>query len=53
MNLVSFSLCLLEFLGYFIAVAIAVAVCIFIVFVLLLVLAMTFEKCVGLFKDQW
>lgn len=51
MNLVSFSLCLLEFLGYFIAVAIAVAVCIFIVFVLLLVLAMTFEKCVEFFKD--
>ena len=53
MNLVSFSLCLLEFLGYFIAVAVAVAICILTVSVLLLMLAILFDKVVGFLESWW
>lgn len=54
MNLVSFSLCLLKFLGYFIVAAIALTICILTVFVLLLMLAVIFVKVVGfLEKENW
>ena len=53
MNLVSFLLCLLEFLGYFITIAVAVAICILTVFVLLLMLAVIFDKVIGFLENWW
>lgn len=53
MNLLSFSLCLLELLGYFIAVVVAVAICILTVFVLLLMLAVIFDKVIGFLENWW
>lgn len=53
MNLVSFSLCLLEFLGYFIVVAVTMVACILVVFLLLYVLAVIFDKLLGFLEDWW
>ena len=53
MNLVSFSLCLLEFLGYFIVVAVTMVVCLLVVFLLLCVSAVIVDKLLDFLEDWW
>ena len=53
MNLISFSLCLLEFIVHFTLVAGAAVICILIGFVLILILAVVFDKVIGFLENWW
>ena len=53
MNLISFILCLLDFIIHFALVAGAVVVCIFIVFLFFAILSVSFEKLLGFLEDWW